>query len=402
MNKHNYGQNPSLGAAGLSAVLVIQLFLQLGCEEGRIIQFDEPFLDVELEENEEFICYRGDVRVAERDGDLLFVEGDIEVTEQEQWCDDVNYAEMMGARRAPSSPGSVWSSSVYGVVWTGGVVPYQIDSSFSATEEDNIEDAMRDWMAAAPGLTFRERNASDTSWLDVILSDRCSSGYGMITGARTVRLTSECTSTFSVHHELGHALGLQHEHTRADRDDYVTVTSNNANYKIDDGADMFDYDFDSIMHYGLGGSIAVKAGVTVPDGVTVGQSDHLSTTDIAAMAAMYPRARVKTVLFKDTGQQPLCELDGRERDVNTDYERISSTSSLDGDGVNVNTNNLSEGEFSVKCRIKSLFWSRDYEYPNSSYTESINSAPSGDVITYNSTQNIRVLNPGLIKTLFVI
>jgi hypothetical protein len=222
----------------------------------------------------------------------------------------------------------------------------------------------------------------------------------MIAGVRTIKLTNSCTQSFSVHHEIGHALGLQHEHTRADRDDYVVVSSSDQNYSIDSGADLFDYDFDSVMHYSFGGSISLKSGVTVPAGVTVGQRDHLSSNDIASVRAMYPVAYTHSVLFANTGTRQICRLSGREEDVATDYVRTSATTALAGSGESVSTSGIAVGDHTVTCTIRSVFWSEDYDYPNASFTVDFSSVPSGDVQTYEDTATVRVLTPGLIPVLF--
>jgi hypothetical protein len=59
-------------------------------------------------------------------------------------------------------------------------------------------------------------------------------------------------------HELGHCLGLYHEHQRLDRDTFVTINFNNVrsnaldnNFPVEFGAESYGpYDFDSLMHYG--------------------------------------------------------------------------------------------------------------------------------------------------------
>jgi len=59
-------------------------------------------------------------------------------------------------------------------------------------------------------------------------------------------------------HELGHVIGLWHEHSRYDRDAHVSVALRNVrdehryNYdKLNDMRLMAPYDISSIMHYGL-------------------------------------------------------------------------------------------------------------------------------------------------------
>lgn len=68
----------------------------------------------------------------------------------------------------------------------------------------------------------------------------------------------------TVEHELGHALGLWHEHQRPDRDNYVTVHPENslaewaASFnaltnevlQLEHTKDLGPYDFNSVMHYG--------------------------------------------------------------------------------------------------------------------------------------------------------
>jgi len=59
-----------------------------------------------------------------------------------------------------------------------------------------------------------------------------------------------------VAHEIGHTLGLTHEHQRSDRDHFIRIVYENLQYykdafvKLPLSADNFlPYNFNSIMHY---------------------------------------------------------------------------------------------------------------------------------------------------------
>ena len=81
-------------------------------------------------------------------------------------------------------------------------------------------------------------------------------------GVAGITLTTDCAKRAeTIAHEIGHRLGLLHEHQRRDRNEHVTVTppaniDNNSNYSdtlytvISGEVRMVGpYDFDSIMHY---------------------------------------------------------------------------------------------------------------------------------------------------------
>lgn len=111
-------------------------------------------------------------------------------------------------------------------------------------------------------------------------TDSCSSFVGLVGGAQSLRLGPSCWTLGVVLHELGHALGLVHEHQRPDRSDSVdliiesdgdgTAACNNlisVNWGIWPGqAPLTSYDFASVMHYP---SLGVLSSDGCPQGVRV-------------------------------------------------------------------------------------------------------------------------------------
>jgi len=51
----------------------------------------------------------------------------------------------------------------------------------------------------------------------------CYSYVGKIGGRQLMKMFGECLRFAALVHELGHAIGFNHEHQRPDRDDYLNV-----------------------------------------------------------------------------------------------------------------------------------------------------------------------------------
>jgi len=188
--------------------------------------------------------------------------------------------------------------------WPGGVIPYEVASGFSSTMRSRIETGI-EWLNTQTNLLLVERTG-ESDYVRVRTASGCWSRVGMQGGRQDIGL-GNC-STGSVAHEFLHAAGFWHEQSRSDRDDHVNILwdniiddtddncwSCNFNKRDDVGADIGEYDYGSIMHYGHNffGRTDPDTGQrmttieTLEPGVTIGQRSQLSPLDIAGVNSVY-------------------------------------------------------------------------------------------------------------------
>jgi Astacin (Peptidase family M12A)/Bacterial pre-peptidase C-terminal domain len=179
--------------------------------------------------------------------------------------------------------------------WTNNTVPYVINANsntraqvFQAVEYYNTKTNLR-WVA----------RTTQTDYVEFINGSGCWSYVGRIAGKQQISLGSNGCGVSGALHEMGHALGLHHEQSRPDRNQYVQVRLDlipdniEYNWAIESESRGFgNYDYYSIMHYGLTykGTQVIEVLQTGIDQSKIGNGSGLTVTDISGVNYLYPTA----------------------------------------------------------------------------------------------------------------
>ena len=183
--------------------------------------------------------------------------------------------------------------------WPDNTVIYDIDPALG--NQQRVADAISHWEANT-AVKF-VRRSSESNYVYFTPGSGCSSYIGMVGGRQPITLADGCTTGNTIH-EIGHAVGLWHEQSRADRDQTITVYFDNILsgrehnfYTYEqagwDGAEYSEgLDLGSIMMYSsYSFSANGQPTITKKDGSTYSvQRSRLSAGDLEGIAVMYPGA----------------------------------------------------------------------------------------------------------------
>jgi hypothetical protein len=197
----------------------------------------------------------------------------------------------------PNGLGVSYTSQLWPLVGSVHQVPYTVTGSNS-----NLTAAISAFNAKFSGLIQFVPRSSQANYVNITVeaggSGEGFSNVGIVgNGPQTLDCGGACTVATWLH-EMGHTVGLLHEHQRPDRANYITLNLANADLPNVPGnftLFLFDYqaiglyDYASVMHYGA--FDFSKAGLpvleSIPAGIPLGNNTGYSAGDIDQIERLY-------------------------------------------------------------------------------------------------------------------
>ena len=146
-------------------------------------------------------------------------------------------------------------------LWPDRTVYYRFDRTISNVFRAAIQQAIGTLEQLICVKFIQHTNQPNYITYRSLSSDGCSSHIGFAGGEQIIKIGPKCNTQHTIIHETCHALGLWHEQSRPDRDNYLQILSNNIEsgrehnflkrntFEVDSQGEPYDYA--SVMHYRL-------------------------------------------------------------------------------------------------------------------------------------------------------
>jgi len=243
-----------------------------------------------------------------RDG-MLFFEGDINLGPVENFEGSPSEGQYRTQSAGVFDLSRGRPQTIYGKAWPYNAVYWRFDPLFDRDATDNDEGFVAAVQHYNENTTLNFVEVAPTYAGPHILVTRredagkCWSHLGYQGETQRIEIgPAGCDIEMSLH-ELGHAIGLIHEHQRPDRDNYVfawpsIVGDDSIYWTKENPNDVFlvsDYDIDSVMHYNSD-DIPVPGGLVDLNGNPINRPrNKLTPRDINGIQIMYGNELQKTV-----------------------------------------------------------------------------------------------------------
>ncbi|MEO8553351.1 MAG: M12 family metallopeptidase [Kofleriaceae bacterium] len=197
-----------------------------------------------------------------------------------------------------------------GGLWPDSTVGYIINSNVVGSDLVTVKAAITAWNRATDGsgnplkVRYVPRYANDSRpYVQFVKGGSGGCGLSHVGRADNIftnwyshDINIDCFSVGVIQHEMGHTVGLYHEHQRCDRDTYVNVGApagiNCERYCGGNSVDYGPYNYLSVMHYPYNNSCSITP--RTPGGSwfhgmpsDAGQRVGLDSFDVSAINQMY-------------------------------------------------------------------------------------------------------------------
>jgi len=145
-------------------------------------------------------------------------------------------------------------------------------------------------------LIFVEEENQSEGYITIVKSNGCASFVGKSQfQPQRLFLGDDCLEPKDIKRLFLHSVGMWHEQSRADRDDYIQIVPNNikpgkeSNFAKRNNAKSLGnaYDYGSIMHFGSNDFSINHFPTILSKGNEIGVTEKLSTSDITQLRLMY-------------------------------------------------------------------------------------------------------------------
>ncbi len=182
--------------------------------------------------------------------------------------------------------------------WPDSILPYVEGDDLSLRTRESLHRAIKTWNESAALIKIRPRT-EESSYVAFRPGRLSESSRGRLGEKEQVISLAPNTRYGVIMHEIGHAIGLTHEHNRPDRGHHIEVVFPNIRSEMlsqfqprDEPPPAHPYDLESIMHYSQmafsrNNRPTIRILGELPRGVLIGQRRRLSDGDIRRIADLY-------------------------------------------------------------------------------------------------------------------